>query len=203
MQIISIVSAKGGSSKSLLSVNLFDYLKNQKDFKVMLIDTDMQKSSFNFLSNEDTVVFASTEKELIETLKAASQNQFDFVVIDTAPTITQLNKKIIEISDKILFTTKPAAFDVQSIYNSIDLLEQKEKGYLLLVQTINTSTKTKHNITEIQEIFKKEKINVINCTLSHSVAYINAINEAKTIFQTKYTKQKIEMAEIFAILLSR
>lgn len=47
MEIITSASAsaKGGVSKSLLSINLYFYLKDEEQKKVLLIDTDKQQSS--------------------------------------------------------------------------------------------------------------------------------------------------------------
>lgn len=205
MEIITIASAKGGVSKSLLAINLFDYLKNEEEKKVLLLDTDQQKSAFDFLNElgEEDISTATTVEEVNEVLKLSKQEGYDFVVIDTAPTITSLNAAIIQQSDKVLIAVKPARFDVQSVYNTVDLVKSsKAKSAILLTQTINTSTNTKKNIEELRELFKSEGVAVINSTLSNSVVYVNSINDLKPIFRTKHTKQKIELTKIFANLLA-
>ncbi|MDP0312137.1 AAA family ATPase, partial [Glaesserella parasuis] len=66
MEIITIASAKGGVSKSLLAINLFDYLKRKgEDTKVLLVDTDKQKSAFEFLEElkEEDISAVSTEAD--------------------------------------------------------------------------------------------------------------------------------------------
>ncbi|HDR1580034.1 TPA: ParA family protein [Pasteurella multocida] len=205
MEIITIASAKGGVSKSLLAINLFDYLKNEEQKKVLLIDTDKQQSAFDFLEElgEEDISTAHTEQEIKEVLKLAKAHHYDFVVIDTAPTITPLNALIIQLSSKVMIAVKPARFDIKSVYNTVDLVKQSNaKSCILFTQTINTSTNTKKNIEELQDIFKNENINVINSTLSNSVVYVNSINDLKPIFRTKHTKQKIELTKIFASLLT-
>lgn len=206
MEIISIVSAKGGVSKSLLAINLYDYLKNEEGKKVLLLDTDSQKSAFNFLEEmkEEDVSEATTKKDIDYVIAEARKENYDYVVIDTAPTITALNAHIIEISDRVLIAVKPARFDVQSAYNTIDLVKQNKncKSFILLTQTINTSTNTKKNIDELRELFQQEQIKVIDYTLSSSVVYVNSINDLKPIFQTKHTKQKLELTKIFTCLLT-
>lgn len=206
MEIISIVSAKGGVSKSLLAINLYDYLKNEEGKKVLLLDTDSQKSAFNFLEEmkEEDISEATTKKDIDYVIAEARKENYDYVVIDTAPTITSLNAHIIQISDRVLIAVKPARFDVQSAYNTIDLVKQNKhcKSFILLTQTINTSTNTKKNIEELRELFQQEQIKVIDYTLSSSVVYVNSINDLKPIFQTKHTKQKLELTKIFTCLLT-
>ncbi|MFZ7175347.1 AAA family ATPase [[Pasteurella] aerogenes] len=204
MEIITIASAKGGVSKSLLAVNLYDYLKNEGK-KVLLLDTDLQKSAFEFLSDigEEDITATTEISEVKDILKQAKAENYDYVVVDTAPTITNLNASLISLSDKVLIAVKPARFDVKSVYNTVDLVKNSNaKCCILLTQTINTSSIIKNNIEELREIFKEEGIIVLNNTLSHSAAYINSINDGKTIFQTKQTKQKFELTKIFSSLLA-
>lgn len=204
MEIITIASAKGGVSKSLLAVNLYDYLKNEGK-QVLLLDTDQQKSAFDFLEEqgEENITATSDISEIKKIFKLAKTEGYDYVVVDTAPTITNLNASLISLSDKVLIAVKPARFDVKSVYNTVDLVKNSNaKCCILLTQTINTSSIIKSNIEELREIFKEEGIVVLNNTLSHSAAYVNSINDGKTIFQTKQTKQKFELTKIFSSLLT-
>lgn len=119
-----------------------------------MIDTDKRQSSFDFLSElgEEDMSTAHTEKEVKEVIAQAKKYGYDYVVIDTPPTITPLNAMIIRLSDKVLIAVKPARFDVKSVYNTIDLVkETKVKSCILLTQTINTSVNTKKNIEELQQ----------------------------------------------------
>ncbi|MDH2998510.1 hypothetical protein A1D22_10920 [Pasteurellaceae bacterium LFhippo2] len=206
MEVITIASAKGGVSKSLLAVNLFSYLKNRKNKKVLLIDTDEQKSAFEFLQElgEENAALALDEKEFKLILKQAEEEKIDFVVVDTAPTITEFNGKILENSHKVLIAVKPAKFDIKSIYNTIEVVNHSHaKSCILFTQTINNSTNTKKNIEELKTMFETENVKVLDYELSHSAVYVNAINDNKTIFDTKgNTKQKNELIEIFASLLA-
>lgn len=204
MEIITIASAKGGVSKSLLAVNLYDYLKNEGK-QVLLLDTDLQRSAFEFLNDigEEDITATVEISEVKDILKQAEKEKYDYVVVDTAPTITNLNASLISLSNKVLIAVKPARFDVKSVYNTVDLVKNSNaKCCILLTQTINTSSIIKNNIEELREIFKEEGIVVLNNTLSHSAAYINSINDGKTIFQTKQTKQKFELTKIFSSLLT-
>lgn len=204
MEIITIASAKGGVSKSLLAVNLYDYLKNEGK-QVLLLDTDQQKSAFDFLEEqgEENITATSDISEIKKIFKLAKTEGYDYVVVDTAPTITNLNASLISLSDKVLIAVKPARFDVKSVYNTVDLVKNSNaKCCILLTQTINTSSIIKNNIEELREIFKEEGIIVLNNTLSHSAAYVNSINDGKTIFKTKQTKQKLELTKIFSSLLA-
>lgn len=205
MEVVTIASAKGGVSKTLLAVNLYDYLKNIENKKVLLVDTDTQESAFDFLNDlkEEDISTATTTENFNRVLQLAANEQYDYIVVDTSPTITAFHKEIISKSDRVLLPVKPARFDVKSVYNTIDLVKDVNvKSCILFTQTINTSTNTKSNLEELREIFKKENVSVLPAVLSNSVAYVNSINELKPIFRTKYTKQKIELTKIFAQLLA-
>lgn len=205
MEVITIASAKGGVSKTLLAVNLYDYLKNIENKKVLLVDTDTQESAFDFLNDlkEEDISTATTIESFNRVLQLAKAENYDYIVVDTSPTITAFHKEIISKSDRVLLPVKPARFDIKSIYNTIDLVKNENvKSCILFTQTINTSTNTKSNLEELREIFKKENVSVLPAVLSNSVAYVNSINELKPIFRTKYTKQKLELTKIFAQLFA-
>ena len=205
MEIITIASAKGGVSKTLLAVNLYDYLKSVENKKVLLVDTDIQESAFDFLNEleEEDVTTATTSENFNKVLELAAAENYDYIVVDSSPKISSFHREIISKSNKVLMPVKPSRFDIKSIYNTIDLVKNtKVKSCVLFTQTINTSTNTKNNIEELKEIFTKENVEVLPAVLSNSVAYINSINELKTIFKTKYTKQKLELTKIFTLLLN-
>ncbi|MGY4676053.1 AAA family ATPase [Ursidibacter arcticus] len=208
MKTITIASSKGGVSKSLISVCLYLYLKKQSK-KVFLLDTDKQKSSLRFLKkldNDDENV--DYLEQNIESFKASvellSSHNYDYLIVDTSPTITAFNTAVIANSNKVLLCSKPSIFDVESLLDKLDVLKQTEtQDYsLIFTQVVNNAIKTKQNIKDLKNGLTEQGFKVLNNTLSHSTAYLNAINEIDNIFENaKYRKQQNELTKIFEELL--
>lgn len=91
MKVIAVLSQKGGSGKSTISINIARCLQ-LKGYNVALIDTDPQASAREWNALADDEVFpvygcdkGFSDKEIKQLEKVA-----DFVVIDGAPRIEKV-----------------------------------------------------------------------------------------------------------------
>ena len=209
MNIITIASSKGGVSKSLLSVCFYLYLKKQGK-NTFLLDTDSQKSSIRFLQkldkNDEYVDYCNNEKDFINYSKQLEEAGIEYLIVDTSPTITPFNTFVIEHSSKLVLCCKPALFDIESILDKLEVIKTsstKHNACLLFTQVANNAMKTIKNLKELrQDLTSEGLITVLNNHLSHSTAYLNALNEIDNIFlNKKYSKQQTELERIFEEIL--
>jgi chromosome partitioning protein len=114
MRSIAIVSQKGGSGKSTLSVHLA-VAALRAGQKVAIIDTDPQGSAAAWgetRESEDPAVVAIAAGELVGALAEARSEGFDVVIIDTAPRASASLANIVQAADFALIPIRPSAFDV-------------------------------------------------------------------------------------------
>jgi chromosome partitioning protein len=114
MRSIAIVSQKGGSGKSTLSVHLA-VAALRAGQKVAIIDTDPQGSAAAWGGTreaEDPPVVAIAAGELTSALAEARSEAFDVVIIDTAPRASASLANIVQAADFALIPIRPSAFDV-------------------------------------------------------------------------------------------
>lgn len=193
--IISILSEKGGVSKTTLTINLA-FCLYQKNFKVAVIDTDQQQNLTNFFADrieENFTYFCDTyyitdTKEIKEKSKG-----YDFVLIDCAPKISQNLTQVIDLSDISLLLLKVSQLDFYTIQNIINIahkLKKKDSLKVLFTQVNQYQHKLKREAEEtIKENFN---VRVMNNFLSYSNDYINSISKFRTVFETK-SKKKAEI----------
>ena len=94
-KIISFSNQKGGSGKTTLSINLAVLWSNSK-YKVAVIDADKQKSLTNWIHSREKYygekeigidVYPFESSNISDTLKEI-RRKYDFVIIDSPPSIT-------------------------------------------------------------------------------------------------------------------
>jgi chromosome partitioning protein len=114
MRSIAIVSQKGGSGKSTLSVHLA-VAALRTGQRVAVIDTDPQGSSAAWGDSreaDEPAVVAIVAGELPSAIEEARSEGFDVIVIDTQPRASASLSNIVQAADFALIPIRPSAFDV-------------------------------------------------------------------------------------------
>lgn len=126
MKILAVVSQKGGSGKTTVSVHLAAYAAKEGK-AVALLDLDPQQSSyrwFNTRSTNNELAAATTgAKELPAILKKLKAANADLVILDTAPHTNRAAAAAVELADFVLVPCKPSRFDLEAVTSTMDLIE--------------------------------------------------------------------------------
>lgn len=110
---------KGGVGKTTLSFNIANNIKDYA--KVCLIDMDAQGSLMNISSLTEIPIFNKNQ------VKEVLASDFDFVVIDTPPYISENLSEICDISDVIIVPTKAGLLDILAIKSTLEILKNAGK----------------------------------------------------------------------------
>lgn len=122
------MSAKGGTSKTTLAINIAAEL-NRVEQDCCLVDTDPQGSLASFISHNHFVDCYQLEGNF----KSIEQIQHDVVIVDSAPVIQQgVTEELIKIADFILIPCRISKFDIESNKNLIKLCEAYNKPYAIV-----------------------------------------------------------------------
>lgn len=113
MKVIGVLSQKGGSGKTTISIHLA-VSAAMEGKKVAIIDTDPQKSAVAWgeardESLESPVVAQCEAFRVKEAVEAAEADGFDLVVIDAPPYLSPEVTHIADVSDFILIPVRPTA----------------------------------------------------------------------------------------------
>jgi len=130
MQIVSIISQKGGVGKTTLATALAAEA-SRRGRQALLLDLDPQASaSFWSDGRSDATgpaVTAIPPARLEHYLAAAREADADLVVIDTPPFAKDIAYDAAKLADFVIIPAKPAVLDIIAMTRTIDLIKAFSK----------------------------------------------------------------------------
>lgn len=129
MNIIAIVSQKGGSGKTTLSVNIASAAEAVGAI-ALIIDTDPQATASQWgawRSDRAPEVIDSAPPRIQVKVEAAKAQGATFIVIDTPPHADSAASRAVEVADLVLIPCRPSAFDLAAIKTTVSLVRLFDK----------------------------------------------------------------------------
>lgn len=117
MHIVAIVSQKGGSGKTTISLHLAAAAQ-KAGHVVAVIDLDPQASAAGWKDSrkaEEPVVIAVPATRLPQALEAAENGGADLIIIDTAPHSGEVALAAAEAAELVLIPSRPGILDLRAI----------------------------------------------------------------------------------------
>jgi chromosome partitioning protein len=138
MKVISILSQKGGATKTSLAIHLA-VAAIQDGKEAMIIDLDPQASATRWkdLRSEDTPVVVSAQaSRLAQNLDVARSAGADLIIIDTAPHSDSIAATAARSADLILIPTRCSIFDIQTVPSTVDIAKFAGKPTAIVLTAI-------------------------------------------------------------------
>lgn len=135
MKTLVIASQKGGVAKTTTATELA-YAATHAGLATAVLDTDPQATSCFWADARGaadiavTAVFPSLLESRVKALAAAG---CDFAIIDTPAVSKDTASAAIRLADLVLIPTKPAAFDLRSMLETIEQARALEKPYAIVL----------------------------------------------------------------------
>ena len=142
-KVISFSNQKGGSGKTTLSANLA-VLWSNSGYKVAVIDADAQNSLTYWLEarkkyyGEDDIGITSYNydvRNLKEEIKQIKR-KYNFIIIDSPPSITFDTIQIIKASDRVFVPVQPSPLDVMATVPFLNLVKQEKKNPIIFLNRV-------------------------------------------------------------------
>jgi chromosome partitioning protein len=141
-RIITVAHQKGGVGKSTLAMNLAVCFQDQ--LNVALVDTDLQGSLFQI--KEELPGLTVVGNDQLQEIKGLN---YDLVIVDTPPYLSNKLPELFSLSDFILIPTKAGFFDVMAIRSTIALLKDAQtKNQYLRAGIVLNMIKPRSGITK-------------------------------------------------------
>ena len=142
-KVISFTNQKGGSGKTTLSANLA-VLWSNSGYKVSVIDADAQNSLTYWLDarkkyyGEDNIGITSYNfdvRNLKEEIKQIKR-KYNFIIIDSPPSITFETIQIIKASDRVFVPVQPSPLDLMATVPFLNLVKQEKKNPIIFLNRV-------------------------------------------------------------------
>ncbi|EKF53856.1 conjugal transfer protein TraA [Galbibacter marinus] len=167
-KIILITHQKGGVGKSTLVFNLAQNIS--ENARVAILDMDLQGSLsqlVGYVENIDILPYQERFKDI-------SEQNYDFIFIDTPPYLSNHLSELINIADLIIIPTKAGILDLFAIKSTIDLIEEEDK----LNKTMVVFNMVKANTTLTLDILieiAEYQVKIADTHISDLVAFTRSI----------------------------
>jgi chromosome partitioning protein len=186
--IIAVVSAKGGTGKSTITLNLGGTLSalNQR---VLIVDADPQGSIAQWREHtkQDTpAVLVETAPEDNKKLKKAEKN-YDYVLFDAPPTFRKRMKAVLRLADVLIVPVCPGTADLWSTEKLLELYfeEKQDRPRLdarLLISRVDKRTRQGR---EFREELERLSIPIFATEIPQRTAYNEAWRKCATVDRMK------------------
>ena len=142
-KVISFTNQKGGSGKTTLSANLA-VLWSNSGYKVAVIDADAQNSLTYWLEarkkyyGENDIGITSYNldvRNLKEEIKQI-KSKYNFIIIDSPPSITFDTIQIIKASDRVFVPVQPSPLDLMATVPFLNLVKQEKKNPIIFLNRV-------------------------------------------------------------------
>lgn len=185
MKIIAILNQKGGVGKTTLATNIATKLHLDNE-KVILIDSDPQGSSrdWHASGDSDLPVIGLDRPNLDKNIKKVS-NQFDWVIIDGAPQLTEMAISSIKCADLIIIPVQPSPYDIWASSDLVDIIKQRRqinndipKAFFCISRKI-TNTKLSNDVYDVLDTYN---LPTMKSGTSQRIIYAKSAAQGKTVF---------------------
>ena len=210
--IISTAHQKGGVGKTTLILNIYGHLK-ANGFKCAVVDADPQ-GSISYLCDRLKHKDGWKAVELIKRESFSNFSdlvgleQYDVLLIDTPPYLSNIMPQIFQISDFVLIPCKASPLDAIAIENTLEFIKQG------LVKNPNLKAGIVMNMTiagtgfnkEVRAILEQHDFPVLETEIGNRIAYSRSLLLSPSVAVEKNAKAKKEIdlliTEIFKIIKS-
>lgn len=166
MKTITVAHQKGGVGKTTLALNLAHGFADSA--RVAVTDTDLQ-GSINSLGNLITGIDLVSPDDVL----SGKLKDYDLLVIDTPPYLTNRLSDLFGISDYVLVPTKTGILDVMAIRATIALLgESMKKRPNLRAGIVLNMVMPRTSLTaEVKEALQEYDLPVLPTMIHQRVSY--------------------------------
>ena len=177
MKVITLISQKGGSGKTTISISLGCEAESRGRATV-IIDTDPQGSIHKWSKRrEDDIpdVVTAHAVSLDDLLRRYDEAGADFAIIDTAGSLSADIVTIAKHSDLILIPSRPAVVDLDAIEDSINISRMANKPAYVVFNAVHPNSNIVAEATKVVlDGFGAQSLPVYFCNRSAFSHCLNA-----------------------------
>ena len=180
MRTIAILSQKGGTGKTTISLHLA-VAAQTAGRAVVVIDLDPQASAAGWKdsrSDEEPVVVSVPASRLPQTLQAAESGGAEVAIIDTAPHSGEVALAAAEAADLVLIPCRPGILDLRAIGTTARVVKLAGKPAYVVLNTV--PPRASHVLADARAAVAVHGLDVAPIALQQRAAYAHALTAGQT-----------------------
>ncbi len=187
--IISVLNQKGGVGKTTLAIHISHALV-LKGYSVLLVDADPQGSARDWAAaraNQPPFPVVGLDRPTIHRDLPALVKDFDHVVIDGPPRVSDLARSAIIAADLVVIPIQPSPYDIWAADQIIKLIQEASvfKENIKSVFVINRKIVNTAIGRDVVEALEQYPIPVLKASISQRVAFAESAASGSTVLETE------------------
>lgn len=196
MKTIALLGAKGGGGKSTLAIHL-SVAAMIDGRRSAIADVDPQKSAAfwrNARTRAEPEVVSVSAGNLDDALKAAKNDGYQVLFLDTPPHTASVTAKAAKLADYILIPVQPSPLDIAALSPTVEIVKASNKPSAVV---INRTQARSVDTADALEAVKAMGLTAAPVCISDRVAYKRALLEGLTV--NEYDATGAAASEITAL----
>lgn len=152
MQTFAFLNTKGGVGKSTTAIGVASCWK-RSGHRVGVLDCDKNGSASAWLGEWGGLDSTPAPVDLLDTVIAAAADQYDLLVVDTPPNLTDEIRTVAAAVDFVVIPTAPTRIELQQLQATIAILVEVGARWVVAPVKVRMSTTAGRMIRETFESF--------------------------------------------------
>jgi chromosome partitioning protein len=134
MNVVTLASRKGGAGKTTLTAHLAA-VAYRSGRRCLVIDADPQGSLalWHSLRADHALPLATAERGIDRALAMATVGGYDWVFIDTAPTMWVVVQEAIRAATLVVIPARPGFLDLAAVRETVKVARERNKPYAVVL----------------------------------------------------------------------
>ena len=182
MKTLALISQKGGSGKTTISLNLA-IAATLKGLNTVVIDLDPQQSAARWsrLRHTDApVILSGHGPNLAELVERALMGGADLAIIDTAPKSESASLTAAKLADLVLIPCQPSSLDLDAIADSVNIATLASKPSVFVLNNCRASSSL---ADEAFDALTAYRMPIAPVRLGSRVAFVKSLSDGKGVLE--------------------